>query len=294
MSSATLLDVLPIVLGHWTHSYTSHIPRVHDIATLSAVCKSIHEEIGVCPRHKLFHASMCCQVPLLKRSHGIMSDPCCIEMLANSYVRIPRYLHAMSVIHVSARENANAIIAKICSSPQPIQNIGSDLTYALSPWTVLQPIPNDVGYGHILNTMICLSIMMGTSYELYESLISGEWSSLNMPNLTDICKAHNVDITQFDRLYSRHVDFRLHTTYLFFFFVGSIVSAKVPLGFDMTRTLQGQLMEAWRTKWNENNKRMYNKTMFLLDRVYDKLSREYGPPPSIVIAHMMAQHDMMS
>jgi len=132
---------------------------------------------------------------------------------------------------------------------------------------------------------------MGASYELYEAMISGEWShQLATSNMVDIYKAQNVDISKYDSLYSRHVDFRLHTTYLFFFFVGNIVSAKVPLGFSMTRTLQGQLMEAWRTKWNENNRRMYNKTMFLLDRVYDKLAREYGPPPSIVIARMMV-HD---
>ncbi len=291
MTSTLLLDVLPVILGHWTYSRTPHVPKVQDIAALSMACKSIREEIRRCPRHKLIHASVCCQVPLLERSHGIMSDPCCIDMLANSYVRIPRYLDAMSAVHKSALENANAIIAKIRSHTQPIQNIGSDLVHALSPKTVLRTImPNDIGHGHIVNTLICLSILMSTSYELYDSLISGDWSlHLNLPNMADIYKAHNVDMSKYDSLYSRHVDFRLHTTYLFFFFVGNIVSAKIPLGFNMTRTLQGQLMEAWRTQWNENNKRMYIKTMFLLDRVYDKLAREYGPPPSIVIAQMMAQ-----
>jgi hypothetical protein len=289
--TTTLLDVLPVILGHWTYSRTPHVPSVQEIATLSVVCKSIHEEMGRIPRHKLFHTSMCCQVPLLGRSHGIMSDPCCIDMLVNSYVQVPRYLDAMSAIHTSARENVNAIIAKICSQTQPTQNIGSDLVHALSPKTILHTkIPNDLGHVHIVNTLICLSILMGTSYEIYDTMISGDWSlHLNLPNMAEVYKAQNVDMSQYDSMYSRHVDFRLHTTYLFFFFVGNIVSAKVPLGFSMTRTLQGQLMEAWRTKWNENNRRMYTKTMFLLDRVYDKLAREYGPPPSIVIAQMMAQ-----
>ena len=289
--TSTLLDVLPIVLGHWSYSHTSHVPPLHDIATLTMVCKSIREEMGRFPRYKLYHSSMCCQVPLLEHSHRIMNNPCCIDMLINSYVRIPMYLNAISAIHTSARENVNAIIAKICSHIQPNQNIGSHLMHALSPKTILNITTTNAGHDQIINTLICLSILMGASYELYEAMISGEWShQLATSNMVDIYKAQNVDISKYDSLYSRHVDFRLHTTYLFFFFVGNIVSAKVPLGFSMTRTLQGQLMEAWRTKWNENNRRMYNKTMFLLDRVYDKLAREYGPPPSIVIARMMV-HD---
>lgn len=298
-SKTTLLDVIPILLGHWAHTKICvHIPAIGDIASLSMVCKSIDSEIGECPRLKLLHASICCQVPLLVRTAGIAKDACWIELLINSHIRIPRYLNALSALEKSAQENALAIVANLCSHPQPVQNICSKLRDALSPGSILRNVTyNDDGHQNvakyrIMNTMICLSILMGTSNEMYDALVSGEWSIINMQNLIDICKSHNVDATHCDRSYNRHVDFRLHTTYLFFHFIGNVLSSQVQLGLDLTRTLQGQLLEAWRTKWNENNKRMYGKTMYLLDRVYDKLAREYGPPPSIVIAHMMAHHNM--
>jgi hypothetical protein len=213
--------------------------------------------------------------------------------MINSHIRVSKYLDAFSALEMSAQENASAIVANICNQSQPAQNICSKLNVALSPHTIIRNLSYDnVCVQHnTINTMICLSILMGVSNEIYEALTSGEWSTINMDNLVDICRTHNVDVTQCDRSYNRHVDFRLHTTYLFFYFVGKVLSANMQLGFDLTRTLQGQLLEAWRTKWNESNKRMYAKTMYLLDRVYDKLAREYGPPPSIVIAHMLVHNE---
>lgn len=289
----TFLDVLPVILGHWTNSCPSVAPRIQDIAMLSSACKTISMEIKDCPCKRLYHQGMCSQVPLLKNTNILMNDDCCIDILRNSCINVPRYLHAMSTLECCARANASAIIAKICSQSVPIQNIGIDLKSAFSPSTILKNPVTSYTYRHVVNTMICLSTLMSVSCDMYDVLLSGEWTRINMLPLHHYCTKDDGDNNKNminDLLYNRHVDFRLHTTYLFFYFIGNVVSSNITLGYDLTRTLQGQLLEAWRTKWNENNKRMYAKTMYLLDRVYDKLAREYGPPPSIVIAHMMAHN----
>jgi hypothetical protein len=92
----------------------------------------------------------------------------------------------------------------------------------------------------------------------------------------------------------RHVDFRMHATHALFSFVGASFSNACidygrEMGIELVRTLQGQVIESWRVKWNEGNRRMHRRVSTLLDHVYDVLARPYGPPPILVLTLMFIE-----
>jgi len=126
-----------------------------------------------------------------------------------------------------------------------------------------------------LNTIIVLSIVLSMSMDMYSSItLTDEWDMIQPPI------QYNPDILppSWDRLITRHIDYRLWALHTFFHFVNAAFSCDTTMkgrvfGAYTTKVLIGQLTEAWKTNWNEANKRINTKVKWLLYRVYDKLIR---------------------
>ena len=145
---------------------------------------------------------------------------------------------------------------------------------------------------------------MSMSIDMYNTILFGEdWSSIFSEKVVRAHKLRNLSALQLschmsveERAYTKGVDFRMHTTYSFFSFICSTFSSpRTQLGrlygIEVVRVIQGQLIESWRMRWNESNKRMYRRIVWLLDRAYNKLARPFGPPPLMIAAIVFAAAD---
>ena len=84
-----------------------------------------------------------------------------------------------------------------------------------------------------------------------------------------------------ERQFVRHIDVRLWSTYALFHFLGVVFSCDTlgkgkSLGRETSAVLMGQLIETWRMRWNESNKRVCKRVRWLLSRVYKKIVRAHG------------------
>jgi hypothetical protein len=294
-------QVLHILVHNWTYSDARLVIEYADIGNLLMVSKSFNSEIRSVTsgnNRKLVKAVLDQQIPLFMKSHECIGIDANLDMVYGSYIHIPRLVDCVRAIERGARVNALNILVRtgtVSSNAEADGTSINDNVGVLMRCFMNGSLWKSFDEKHVLDgkemcqsksmfTFIVLSILLSLAIEVYNNIsLTDNWSCIylyphqqSMPPFPTM----HTSISTEERL-ARNVDFRLHATYAFFSFVGTTFSCDTlnngrVFGEHVAMIIHGQLVGTLTNRWNEENKRVFAKVKWLLQRVHRKLVRAYG------------------